>query len=61
MLFRLAADIIIKGIKKEKKIIQFPFFQVLMTRTMDKFPNFVYDNLDIDLQKGDGYPKIKEY
>ncbi|MEE8565070.1 MAG: SDR family oxidoreductase [Candidatus Thermoplasmatota archaeon] len=55
-----AADIIIKGIKKEKKIIQFPFFQVLMIRTMDKFPNFVYDNLDIDLQKGDGYPKIKE-
>jgi len=56
-----AADIIIKWIKKEKKIIQFPFFQVLMTRTMDKFPNFVYDNLDIDLLKGDGYPKIKEY
>jgi short-subunit dehydrogenase len=55
-----AAEIIINGIKKEKKIIQFPLLQVLMIRTMDKFPNFVYDNLDIDLQKGDGYPEIEE-
>jgi NADP-dependent 3-hydroxy acid dehydrogenase YdfG len=51
-----AAEIIINGIKKEKKIIQFPLQQVLMIRTMDKFPVFVYDKLDIDLQKGDGYP-----
>lgn len=55
-----AADIIINGIKKGKKIIQFPTLQVLMIRTMDKFPVFVYDNLDIDLQKGDGYPKVEE-
>jgi short-subunit dehydrogenase len=55
-----AAEIIINGIKKGKKIIQFPLLQVLMIRTMDKFPNFVYDNLDIDLQKGDGYPEIEE-
>jgi NADP-dependent 3-hydroxy acid dehydrogenase YdfG len=55
-----AAEIIINGIKKEKKIIQFPTLQVLMTRTMDKFPVFVYDKLDMDLQKGDGYPIVED-
>jgi NADP-dependent 3-hydroxy acid dehydrogenase YdfG len=55
-----AAEIIINGIKKGKKIIQFPTLQVLMIRTMDRFPVFVYDKLDIDLQKGDGYPKVSE-
>jgi short-subunit dehydrogenase len=46
-----AAAIIIKGIKKHKKIIQFPFLQVVMTRITDMFPNIVYDNLPIDMQK----------
>ena len=55
-----AAEIIINGIKKGKKIIQFPTLQVLMIRTMDRFPVIVYDKLDIDLQKGDGYPKVEE-
>jgi len=55
-----AAEIIINGIKKGKKIIQFPTLQVLMIRTMDRFPVIVYDNLDIDLQKGDGYPQVEE-
>lgn len=55
-----AADSIINGIKKEKKIIQFPFFQVLMTRLTDQFPVFAYDSIPIDLQKGEGYPQTKE-
>ena len=56
---KTAAEIILNGIKKGRKIIQFPLLQVLMIRTMDKFPVFVYDKLDIDLQKGDGYPKVE--
>jgi short-subunit dehydrogenase len=56
-----AAEIIIKGIIKDKEVIQFPLGQLLMTRTMDLFPIFVYDKLDIDLQKGDGYPEVEDY
>jgi len=55
-----AAHYIINGIKKEKKVIQFPFFQVLTVRLTDQFPNLVYDNIPIDLQKGEGYPDTKE-
>lgn len=56
-----ASKIIINGIIKDKKVIQFPLGQLFMTRTMDMFPVFVYDKLDVDLQKGDGYPEVKEY
>jgi short-subunit dehydrogenase len=56
-----ASEIIINGIIKDKKVIQFPLGQLLMTRAMDMFPVFVYDKLDVDLQKGDGYPEVKEY
>ena len=55
-----AANLIIQGIKKEKKIIQFPLMQVLMVRMTDLFPNIVYDSIPVDLQKGEGYPKVKE-
>lgn len=56
----LAASIIIKGVKKGKKIIQFPFFQVLMTRIGDMFPPSAYDAVPVDMQKGPGYPKVEE-
>lgn len=55
-----AAKIIIKGIKKEKKIIQFPLYQVIPIRLMDLFPPFAYDSLDIEMLKGDGYPVVEE-
>jgi NAD(P)-dependent dehydrogenase (short-subunit alcohol dehydrogenase family) len=55
-----AAKYIINGIEKGKKIIQFPISQVLMTRTMDKFPVKVYDSINIESQKGDDYPEIDE-
>ena len=55
-----AAEIIINGIKRKKKIIQFPFSQVLMTRLGDLFPTFAYDMIPVDMQKGDGYPEVEE-
>lgn len=56
----IAAEIIITGIKKEKKIIQFPLTQVVTTRLMDMFPVFTYDSLDIEMMKGEDYPIVKE-
>jgi len=55
-----AAEYIIDGIKKEKKIIQFPFIQALATRFVDLFPPFVYDGSPAERQRGDGYPVVKE-
>ena len=55
-----AADYIIDGIKKEKKVIQFPLSQVLMIRLTDFFPDVAYDKLPLELQKGEGYPETKE-
>lgn len=55
-----AAGYIVTGIKKEKKVIQFPFIQVVMTRLTDQFPNSVYDSIPIELQKMEGYPQVKE-
>lgn len=55
-----AAELIIKGIKKEKKVIQFPLGQVLMIRSMDRLPVFAYDKIDIEKQKCDGYPVVEE-
>jgi NADP-dependent 3-hydroxy acid dehydrogenase YdfG len=55
-----AAYIILKGIKKGKKIIQFPFSQVLMTRIGDLFPTSAYDAVPIYMQKGDDYPITEE-
>lgn len=55
-----AADIIIKGIKKRKKVIQFPFWQVVMNRIQDYFPIFAYDLLPYEVAKGEGFPKAKE-
>jgi len=55
-----AAEYIVNGIEKGKKIIQFPIGQVVMIRTMDKFPVRVYDSIDVESQKGDGYPQVDE-
>lgn len=55
-----AAEYIIQGIKKEKKIIQFPLQQVLMIRLTDLFPPVAYDALPLELQKGEGYPDAEE-
>ena len=55
-----AAEIIVKGIKRGKKIIQFPIAQVLMIRMTDLFPVFAYDAIPVDMQKGDGYPSTEE-
>ncbi len=55
-----AATIIIRGIKKRKKIIQFPFLQVALVRIADMFPNFAYDRIPLEQQKGPGYPEAKE-
>jgi len=55
-----AASIIIQGIKKEKKIIQFPLAQVLMTKVGELFPASAYDSIPIDMQKGEGYPVVED-
>lgn len=55
-----AAKKIIDGVKKEKRVIQFPLMQVLATRISDLFPPFAYDMQDIDMLKGEGYPKAEE-
>jgi NADP-dependent 3-hydroxy acid dehydrogenase YdfG len=55
-----AATIILKGIKKGKKVIQFPLNQVLLIRMQDYFPPFAYDLFPVEAMKGDGYPKSDE-
>jgi len=40
-----AARIILEGIKKEKKVIEFPFPTVLATKLMNILPNFLFDKL----------------
>jgi short-subunit dehydrogenase len=55
-----AADIIVRGMKREKRVIQFPFLQVIVTRLVDQFPPMAYDQIPIDLQKGEGYPNAEE-
>ena len=55
-----AADYIISGMKKGKKIIQFPFSQVMMIRLTDLFPVSAYDSIPLKLQKGDDYPQEEE-
>ena len=57
---RKAAEIIIEGIKKGKKVIQFPLAQVALIRMTAVSPAFAYDSMDIGRQKGDGYPSVEE-
>jgi len=55
-----AATIIIKGVEKNKRIIQFPFMQVMSTRIADLFPASLYDMLDLEQMKGEGFPEVEE-
>ncbi len=49
-----AAKIIIDGIKKEKKVIEFPFGTVLGGKIIKILPNFIFDYLTTK-----GLPKTK--
>jgi short-subunit dehydrogenase len=40
-----AAKIIIEGIKKEKRVIEFPLPIVLATKLINILPNFLFDRL----------------
>jgi NADP-dependent 3-hydroxy acid dehydrogenase YdfG len=55
-----AAQYIIHGIKRGKKVIQFPLGQVIPIRLSDNFPVAAYDAQDIEMMKGDGYPETDE-
>jgi len=55
-----AAAIIVNGIKKEKKVIQFPLTQVIVVRLVEQLPSASYDHLPMDAQKGEGYPTVEE-
>lgn len=55
-----AADFIVKGIEKRKKVVQFPLGQVVMIRMQDYFPAFAYDFFPYEASKGDGFPKVDE-
>ena len=55
-----AAETIVNGIEKNKKVIQFPIVQVVLTRMLDLFPPFAYDLIPVEGQKGPGYPKADE-
>ena len=55
-----AAKFIINGIRKRKKIIEFPLMQVVFTKLVNLFPLWVYDRIPIYIQKGDGYPAVED-
>lgn len=55
-----AAKVMLRGIKKEKRVIQFPLGQVMMIRIQDMFPPVAYDLFPIEQSKGEGYPKVEE-
>jgi len=55
-----AAEIIIKGIKRGKKIIQFPILTDMLVRIQNMLPVIVYDRIPVDVQKGDDYPNAEE-
>ncbi|MCX6666143.1 MAG: SDR family NAD(P)-dependent oxidoreductase [Euryarchaeota archaeon] len=48
-----AAEIILKGLERNKKIIQFPLTQVLMIRTRELLPVWAYDRIPVHLMKED--------
>jgi len=52
-----AAKYIVNGIKKGKRIIQFPLYQVLPIRFTELIPTVVYDAGPAEQGKGDGFPK----
>jgi len=55
-----AAGSIVKGIKAEKRIIQFPISQVILNKIMELLPAGAYDCQPIEGLKGVGYPELEE-
>ena len=55
-----AADIIINGIKKGKKVIQFPIMQVIVIKVGEIAPPFIYDIVPVHQRKGPDYPEPNE-
>lgn len=55
-----AARIIVNGIRKEKKVIEFPFSQIIATKLINILPVWAYDKIPIHMQKGEGYPEVEE-
>ena len=55
-----AAKIIVNGIKKGKKVIEFPLFEVLLTKIKNLMPVFAYDLFPIEESKGEGFPQVEE-
>ena len=55
-----AAKYIVEGIKKGKRIIQFPFREVFPIRLIELFPTAVYDAGPAEQQRGDGFPVVEE-
>lgn len=51
-----AAKVILNGIKKRKKVIEFPFIQVLPTKFRDMLPPWAYDMFPMDFLQGGDYP-----
>jgi len=55
-----AAKLILNGIKKRKKVIEFPFVQALPTKIRDLLPPWAYDMFPMDFLQGDDYPNGTE-
>lgn len=55
-----AAEYIVNGVRRGKKVIQFPLFQQLSIQLRRVLPPFAYDKLPLDMMKGDGFPEPEE-
>jgi len=56
----VAADVILRGIRKEKKVIQFPIMQVIVIKVGEIVPPFLYDIVPISHRKGPDYPEPED-
>ena len=55
-----AAKAIVNGIKKGKKVIEFPMLEVLLIKMKNLMPVFAYDLLPVEEAKGSGFPQVEE-
>ena len=55
-----AAKAIVNGIKKGKKVIEFPLLEVLLIKIKNLMPIFAYDLLPVEESKGAGFPQVEE-
>jgi short-subunit dehydrogenase len=55
-----AAKAIVNGIKKGKKVIEFPTLEVLLIKIKNLMPVFAYDLLSVEEAKGEGFPEVEE-